>query len=391
MADIFVTEYNSFPVVSVYQDNKLIFLSLVRDSQLGSIFLCRVDNIVANLDSAFVRYAESEIGYVPFKNILPSCVINRQISTGKEIRQGDEIILQVDTEAIKLKKPKLTSYLSISGKYSVVTLGRKGVGASLKLSDEVRTRLISGVKNKIAELRDEPDLNLYDTDFGIIIRTEASDLFEDEAVDTILSDIKESISKLSSILKEGRQRSVYSCISKSRTGDTDQHILKARNFLKARGITDYNIIHESFVYSIKQDIDKLMHNRVWLKSGAFLIIEQLESFNAIDVNSGKAIDKKKDSLIKVNFEAADEIFRQIRLRNLSGMILIDFINMKSDEDTEKLCGYIKSLARKEAVHTEFIDITGLGIIELTRSKNDKTLKEVLQNNTDVVDKANELC
>jgi ribonuclease G len=68
------------------------------------------------------------------------------------------------------------------------------------------------------------------------------------------------------------------------------------------------------------------------------------------------------------------------------MILIDFINMKSKEDTDKLCSYVKALARKETVHTEFIDITGLGIIELTRNKNDKTLKEVLQNNTDTVDK-----
>ena len=117
-----------------------------------------------------------------------------------------------------------------------------------------------------------------------------------------------------------------------------------------------------------------------------MIIEQLESFNAIDVNSGKAIDKKKDSISKINYEAADEIFRQIRLRNLSGMILIDFINMKSSEDTEKLCSYVRALARKEPVHTEFIDITGLGIIELTRSKNDKTLKEVLQNTINAVDK-----
>ena len=386
MADIFVSEYKNYPLVSVYIDDRLSFLSLVRESDLGSIYLCRVDNILDNLQSAFVRFGEDKIGYIPFKNILPECVVNRNISSSKEIRQGDEIILQVDTEAIKLKKAKLSSYISVTGQYSVITLGRCGVGASLKLSDDIRSFLITEVKKEYKTLLEECDKGLSDADFGIIIRTESADLPKEEAVPLILADIRSSIRELENILCEGKNRSLYSCIRKSKLGNIDEHILKARNFLKARGISDYNMLHESVIYSIRQDIEKLLLNKVWLKSGGFLIIEQLESFNAIDVNSGKAIDKKKDSFLKINYEAADEIFRQIRLRNLSGMILIDFINMKDKEDTEKLCSYVKSLAKKETVHTEFIDITGLGIIELTRNKNDKTLKEVLQNNTDTVDK-----
>lgn len=386
MSDIFVSEYKNYPLVSVYIDNKLSFLSIVRQSDLGSVYLCRVDNIVDNLESAFVRFGDGQIGYVPFKNILPACVINRYISSPNEIRQGDEIILEVDTEAIKLKKSKLTSHISVSGKYSVVTLGRTGVGASLKLSDDIRTFLIGEVKKEYKSLFEEYE-NLSDAGFGIIIRTECADLPKEDAVTMIMDDFRSSITELQKLLDEGKKRAVYSCIRKSKLGDIDEHILKAKNFLKSRGIDEYNIIDNSVIYSIKQDIEKLLHNRVWLKSGGFLIIEQLESFNAIDVNSGKAIDKKKDSISKVNYEAADEIFRQIRLRNLSGMILIDFINMKNKEETDKLCSYVKALARKETVHTDFIDITGLGIIELTRNKNDKTIKEVLQNNTDTVDKA----
>ena len=141
MADIFVSEYKNYPVVSVYIDDKLSFLSLVRQTDLGSVYLCRVDNILDNLESAFARFGDGQIGYVPLKNILPACVINRSISSSKEIRQGDEIILEVDTEAIKLKKAKLTSHISVSGHYSVVTLGRNGVGASLKLPDDIRSFL----------------------------------------------------------------------------------------------------------------------------------------------------------------------------------------------------------------------------------------------------------
>ena len=386
MADIFISEYQNYPLVSVYIDDKLSFLSLVRESDLGSVYLCRVDNILDNLQSAFVRFGAGKIGYVPFKSILPSCVTNRSISSSKELRQGDEILLQVDTEEIKLKKAKLTSHISVSGQYSVITLGRRGVGASLKLSEDVRSLLIAEIKKEYPALLSEYSNALSEAGFGVIIRTESAELPIEEAVPLIIADIRFSLNELEKLLTEGKKRSLYSCIKKSKMGDIDEHILRAKNFLKSREITDYKVINKSVVYSIKQDIEKLLHNKVWLKSGGFLIIEQLESFNAIDVNSGKAIDKKKDSFLKINYEAADEIFRQIRLRNLSGMILIDFINMKSKEDTDKLCSYVKTLARKETVHTEFIDITGLGIIELTRNKNDKTLKEVLQNNTDTVDK-----
>ena len=386
MADIFISEYQNYPLVSVYIDDKLSFLSLVRESDLGSVYLCRVDNILDNLQSAFVRFGDGKIGYVPFKSILPSCVTNRSISSSKELRQGDEILLQVDTEEIKLKKAKLTSHISVSGQYSVITLGRHGVGASLKLSEDVRSLLIAEIKKEYPALLAEYSNALSEAGFGVIIRTESAELPIEEAVPLIIADIRFSLNELEKLLTEGKKRSLYSCIKKSKMGDIDEHILRAKNFLKSREITDYKVINKSVVYSIKQDIEKLLHNKVWLKSGGFLIIEQLESFNAIDVNSGKAIDKKKDSFLKINYEAADEIFRQIRLRNLSGMILIDFINMKSKEDTDKLCSYVKTLARKETVHTEFIDITGLGIIELTRNKNDKTLKEVLQNNTDTVDK-----
>ena len=386
MADIFISEYQNYPLVSVYIDDKLSFLSLVRESDLGSVYLCRVDNILDNLQSAFVRFGDGKIGYVPFKSILPSCVTNRSISSSKELRQGDEILLQVDTEEIKLKKAKLTSHISVSGQYSVITLGRHGVGASLKLSEDVRSLLIAEIKKEYPALLAEYSNALSEAGFGVIIRTESAELPIEEAVPLIIADIRFSLNELEKLLTEGKKRSLYSCIKKSKMGDIDEHILRAKNFLKSREITDYKVINKSVVYSIKQDIEKLLHNKVWLKSGGFLIIEQLESFNAIDVNSGKAIDKKKDSFLKINYEAADEIFRQIRLRNLSGMILIDFINMKSKEDTDNLCSYVKTLARKETVHTEFIDITGLGIIELTRNKNDKTLKEVLQNNTDTVDK-----
>ena len=390
-SDILVTSYKDYPVIATYIDNNLEQLSVLHGSDLGDVYLCKVSNVVKNINGAFVNYGADKVGYVPFKSILPSSVVNRSFTAKDTIRQGDEIILQVDAEEQKLKKAKLTSAISVSGRYCVVTLGRKGVGVSKKLPNATRSLLLNEMREYYAELERTSRDRLFGESFGVIIRTEAAELSEEMRVYEIVKDMEKTFSVLADILKLGRNRTIYSCLYKNNTDDPDRYISSAKSFLKARGITDARIINESFVYSIGNDIDKLLKSRVWLKSGAFLIIEQLESFNAIDVNTGKAITGKCDITKKVNEEAAVEIMRQIRLRNLTGMILIDFINMKDNSDVEELCDYIRSLCRKEPVHTEFIDITGLGIVELTRSKNDKSLKEILQNHKMHVDTCEDAC
>ena len=383
-SDILVSKYKDFPVVATYIDNDLEHLSVVHGSDLSDVYLCRVTNLVKNINAAFVAYGDDKVGYVPLGNINPACVANRSFARGDSVRQGDELILQIEAEEQKLKKAKLTTGISVSGKYTVATLGKKGLGVSKKLSEEIRKKLLDDNKEYYQGLCNELQDSFFGETFGVIVRTEAQEAAESDP-EAIRQDMKDTALRLSDILDKGRKRTVSSCLYKASNDDIDTHILKAKNFLTSRGITDYKVIEDSVVYSINNDIDKLCKNRVWLKSGAFLIIEQLESFNAIDVNTGKAITGKKDIIKKVNEEAAREIMRQIRLRNLTGMILIDFINMKDKKDVEDLCDYVKSLSRKETIHTEFIDITGLGIVELTRNKNDKSLKEILQNQNNGVD------
>lgn len=384
-SDILVTNYKDFPVVATYVDNELQHLSVLHGSDLGDVYLCKVTNVVKNINGAFVKYGSDKAGYVSFKSILPSNVVNRSFNSDDTIRQGDEIILQVEAEEQKLKKAKLSCQIAISGRYTVITLAKKGIGVSKKLPDDVRGVLLSEIKESYKNLCDNYGDKLFGETFGVIVRTEAAELPSESRASEVIKDMEKTLGLVADILKLGKTRTVYSCIYRNNGNDPESHILKAKNFLKARGITEHRVINESVVYSINNDIDKLTKSRVWLKSGAFLIIEQLESFNAIDVNTGKAISGKKNIIKKVNEEAAVEIMRQIRLRNLTGMILIDFINMKDSTDTEQLCNYMRSLCRKEPVHTEFIDITGLGIVELTRSKNDKSLKEILQNNKKSVD------
>ncbi len=385
MSEIIISEYLNTPVVTAFIGNKMEYLSFVRDNELGNIYVAKVDHIVKNINAAFVRYDKDKTGYLPLRNITGACVINRPFESGDALKNGDDVIVQVESEAVKTKKTKLTTNLSVSDDYVAVTLGKYGVGASIKLSDNIRTLLADEIKTDYETIIQEYTNELFGASAGVIIRTKASEIEDDKARDVIESSFKSCLDKLAEILSEGRKRTLYSCVHVSDSGSTDKLIESAEAFLKIRNESEYKIIEDTGIHGIKSAIEDLKHRKVWLKSGAYIIIEQLESFNAIDVNSGKAIKGKDDIAFKVNLEAVNEIFRQIRLRNLTGMILIDFINMYDDEKYEELIHKVKSFCKYEQVHTVFVDVTGLGIMELTRNKNDKTLKEILKDVEKAVD------
>lgn len=385
MSEIIISEYLNTPVVTAFIGNKMEYLSFVRDNELGNIYVAKVDHIVKNINAAFVRYDKDKTGYLPLKNITGACVINRKFTSDDTLKNGDDVIVQVESEAVKTKKTKLTTNLSVSDNYVAVTLGKYGVGSSIKLSDDIRTFLSDRIKEDYENIMDAYHEKLSGATAGIIIRTQASEIEEEKAFNVIEDSFKSCLDELAKILSDGRNRTTYSCIHRSDNGSTAQHIENAEAFLKVRGESDYSVIEDTGIHGIRSAIDDLKHRKVWLKSGAYIIIEQLESFNAIDVNTGKAIKGKDDIAFKVNLEAVNEIFRQIRLRNLTGMILIDFINMDDDEKYEELIHKVKAFCKFEQVHTCFIDVTGLGIMELTRNKNDKTLKEILKDVEKAVD------
>ena len=133
-------------------------------------------------------------------------------------------------------------------------------------------------------------------------------------------------------------------------------------------------------YNVSRTLEQAHMQRVWLKSGAYIIIQPTEALVSIDVNTGKAISKKKDvqkTFLKVNLEAARKILYQLRFRNLSGMILIDFIDMKDEENNQLLMETLKEECSKDGVKTSVVDMTKLGLVEVTRKKTRKTLYEQL--------------
>ena len=133
----------------------------------------------------------------------------------------------------------------------------------------------------------------------------------------------------------------------------------------------------STLYHLRGNMQELLSSKVWLDSGANIIIESLETLTVIDVNSGKNRSRREEALFAINVEAAKEIARQLRLRNISGMILVDFINLKKKEQQQKLISVIREELQKDSAPANFIDITRLGLVELTRKKVYKSLREIL--------------
>lgn len=137
----------------------------------------------------------------------------------------------------------------------------------------------------------------------------------------------------------------------------------------------------SKLYNVESQIRDALKERVWLKSGAYLVIQPTEALTVIDVNTGKFISNKnkEEGFLKVNLEAAQEIGRQLRLRNYSGIILVDFIDMKKTESKEKLMAALHGIAAKDKVRTAVVDMTKLGLVEITRKKIKKPLHEQVKN------------
>lgn len=131
------------------------------------------------------------------------------------------------------------------------------------------------------------------------------------------------------------------------------------------------------LYSLETAFEKALGKNVWLKSGGYLVIEPTEAMTVIDVNTGKYSGRKKmqDTVYKINMEAADEIGRQLRLRNLSGIIIVDFIDMERDEDRKALLAHLGEVVLKDPVKTTVVDMTALNLVELTRKKVRKPLHE----------------
>lgn len=400
MNQIIVTTMNDASVYCALIADKMEYLEWDAKDQTDAICIGRVENIVENIHAAFVRYDKEKTGYLSLNDVVPGAVLNRPFQEKDRLRCGDMVAVQIKSAALKTKQPHLSCQLSLAGRYVVVTLGKRGIGCSLKLQDSIRDKLISFVKTSLN--REDSILSEY----GVLLRTEAGN--EDTEPADVINEINDLFHQMSQMLLHARSLALFSVLyQKDILTSVNDHLMNLYHFCCKAGmhademvlLTDDISIRETLELSdlkkMHQDIEVVYHDpaesdlkllyglsakmedcmkkKVWLKSGGYLIIEQTEAMNVIDVNSGKNIAGKQNIFAKVNMEAALECMRQIRLRNLSGMILIDFINMENEQEYTELETEIRRLCQLDPVMVRFIDFTGLGIAELTRVKKGKSL------------------
>ena len=355
-------------------------------SILGNIYIGRVENVVKNLNAAFIKIGPGQNAYYSLDE-CENAIFTKKLSDKKPLVAGDELLVQVEREAIKTKEPQVTSNLTFSGTYAVLTTGNRNFSVSSKLGDETR---------KFYRASLEEYFSGKEHNFGIIVRTNAKNIATEQLFDEIDS-LQQTYEDL---LETSRHKTCYSCLKEAvplwvkqvegLREDTLEEILTDDEEIFSYLMAHYNrlpvhfyedpMVSLSSLYSVKANLKEALQQKVWLRSGAYLLIEPTETLTVIDINTGKNVAKKnaQENFLNVNLEAAKEIARQLRLRNISGMILVDFVNLESKEANDTLLQTFRNVLKEDPVPTKLVDMTKLRLVEVTRKKVKKSLREAVK-------------
>ena len=327
-ANIVITTYED-KLLCIYESGGRVddlAVYSVNEERLKSVYIGKVKNIIKNIGAAFVEIAPGKTCFLSLDECSDLLVLNRKRTTS-DLHQGDEVLVQIIKGAIKTKAPVVTGRLRLPKDIKEDVLSKANTRSCFSVLYSGRPEYLSFLDRFEINSLDRitcADINVYDEVMGYVDSKGLSD--EVKSIINLYSD-------------------------------------------------DYPL---NKLYKIESLIDEVLSKKVWLKSGANLVIEYTEAMTVIDVNTAKSIrDKGSSHILDTNIEAALEIFRQIRLRNISGMILIDFIN-DNESETEILINKVKDLASADYIKCEYIDITGLGIVELTRAKRNRPVFEILK-------------
>ena len=387
MKQFVFTEWNKKKLGILFEDGKAMEIRCYEaDSILGNVYRARVSNLSPNINAAFVDIKKGE-----------SCYLSMDDYHGEKLKVGDLVTVQVVRDKIKTKRYAVTTDISLQGDYAVTTLFAP-VGVSSKITDSARKKELKTLMQNL--LIAEQDAQFYLAEgnvaeierikkltLGGIIRTQAEHA-EDAA---ITREIEGQARLLYSIMKKSEYATQYTCLYHTEV-EYIKDIRRMHALQDVEIVTDIPEVTEAISeiplytdeytltlrYSLASLLEKTLSKRAYLKSGAYLVIEPTEAMTVIDVNSGKSIKGKnaEEQFLKINIEAAKEIARQLRLRNISGIVMIDFINMKEESHNHELLKNLAEYVRTDPVRTTVVDMTKLGLVELTRQKGKRALHEV---------------
>lgn len=358
-----------------------------QESILGNIYVGRVQKVVPNIRAAFIEIQPGLACYYSMEEAAEPIFVKKIPS--KKLVQGDELLVQVTRESVKTKAPTVSANLNVTGRYLVLTSGDHRLGFSSKLTKlekEHYREILSGCKNE---------------NFGIIVRTNAREVSDE----LLLQEYESLKEKLTQMIRTATMRTCFSRVSR-----TPESYMKYLQNSYQEGFTEIitdlpevfesirqqqesdpsfaqiplrlyedNLLPLAALYNLNKQTEDALQKKVWLKSGGYLVIEPTEALTVVDVNTGKSVTKKdrQEHFLKINLEAAEETAAQIRLRNISGIVIIDFINLEREEDQKTVMEHLRRCVREDSVPVQVVDMTRLNLVELTRKKVEKSLAEQL--------------
>ncbi len=384
-----ITKKNGYMITAMCEQEKLSEVSFAfRDeaSILNDIYTAKVKNIVKNINAAFLEISDGILCYYSLLENKTHNFLNPK--KNQTLTVGDELLVQISKEAIKKKAPTATSNINLTGKYIVLTSANQRIGISNKIGNtEERNRL----RQIMQEYKDDK--------YGVIVRTNA----EQASLETLKKELLVLSEQMEQLFEKAKYLSCFSRVyqapaaylmdirdqneqqlEKIITDDKDiyeelkKHLMIYQPMdLKKLELYESETVSLWTLYGLEKQIREAMSEKVWLKSGSYLIIQPTEAMVVIDVNTGKSIGKKQAEkhFLRVNLEAAKEIARQLRLRNLSGIIIVDFIDMEEEESRDTLLKEFSLLLKQDRIQANLIDMTKLGLVEITRKKVKKPIYE----------------
>lgn len=387
MLELIVNRTKDIKTIALLENGKLVEKydeTASDDRNEGNIYAGRVKDILSGMQAAFVDIGTDKNSFIHLKDILPKVDETKEENESFEdikkiISQNDKLLVQVKKDSNDKKGARVSTHITLPSRYVALMPNTDIITISQKIENkEEKQRLLKIVKENLSQ------------ENGAIIRTSAQDKSEQE----IVNDLKNIESKWKSIYKnykktnsskpqliyksedimqkiiidmidKGLEKITVNCKDDEETVKMMQEENEDFKKIKLELVENKNLIEE---YDLVNQIKKTENRKVWLKCGGFITIDKTEALTAIDVNTGKYTGTKdvEETIYKVNEDATVEIAKQLRLRDIGGIIIIDYIDMKSDKNKEKIYNLLKENLKKDRAKTQIEGFTKLNLMELTR-------------------------
>ena len=372
------------------EDERLVEMEIERPAHshlVGNIYKGRVQNVLPGMQAAFVDIGQKKNAFLYLGG--SSGGQERRLDAAEHVHIGQNVIVQVVKDAVGTKGPRVTTRLSLPGRNVVLMPTANYIGMSRRIADETERERLHTLAQEIC-----PE------GMGLIVRTLAAG----QDRETLTGDVRYLSQLWASLQARGRVLSAPALLYR----DADMAIRVVRDLLTddvSRLIVDdaetYRRVLELVSYvspvlserveryggaasifrahGAEAEIETLSDREVELPSGGFLVIDRTESLTVIDLNKGKFVGQSNlsDTIFQANMEAAAEILRQLRLRDIGGIIIVDFIDMDEEEHKEKLLAFLRERAKLDRTKTNIIGITPLGLVEITRKKSRQNFEGLL--------------